>query len=164
MGVRKDCLGIGGGGGDLITNRRMQTRGKALHRNAEVHLYSPVKLKTHTLSETENRTFGMRGGGGCGLRQSLTQGQARSSGIVPCPARHRDYDPIPRPTGLRTGPMDATTAPAGGSRRRACVRPALGEPPLRRGPAPQARPRRRAGPSACTSCLPYNIRSCLWER
>ena len=43
-----------------LTNRQMQTRGNALHSKASVHLYSLCQtwltLKTHTVSETENRT------------------------------------------------------------------------------------------------------------
>ena len=51
----------------------MQTRGNALHSQAYVHLYSLcqtwLNLKTHTVSETENRTYiqiyTYKGGGDC---------------------------------------------------------------------------------------------------
>ena len=52
--------GVWGGGVTDIKNRQMQTRGNALQNQAYVHLYSLcqtwLNLKTHTVSETENRT------------------------------------------------------------------------------------------------------------
>ena len=50
----------GGGGATKLNDSPTQTRGNALHSNAQVHLYSlcqtRLTLKTHTMSETENRT------------------------------------------------------------------------------------------------------------
>ena len=49
--------GMEGGGGSL-KNRQMQPRGNALHSKASVHLCQTwLNLKTHTVSETEHRTY-----------------------------------------------------------------------------------------------------------
>ena len=67
----------GGWGGPNEKNRQMQTRGNALHSKAQVHLHSLcqtwLSLKTHTVSETENRTSCLTA-----VSQTITVGSCQS--------------------------------------------------------------------------------------
>ena len=53
--------GLCGGGEQIKKNRQMQTRGNALHSQAQMHLSSLcqawLNLKTHTVSETERQNI-----------------------------------------------------------------------------------------------------------